>query len=69
MLKELQSAKIKISARRDGNDLQTLFGTDAIQIVLRFIEGTAVGRTCEADNVGRLDEWDIDRLNMEGDTE
>jgi hypothetical protein len=69
MLKELQSAKIKISARRDGNDLQTLFGDDAVQMVLRFVDDTAVGRRSEADEVGKLDEWDIDRLDREGDSE
>jgi ribonuclease HI len=69
MLKELQAAKIRISARKDGNDLQTLFGDDAVQMVLRFVEGTAVGRKSEADDVGRLDEWDIDQLDREGDGE
>jgi hypothetical protein len=69
MVKEAQAAKIMISTGRDENDLQTLFSDDAVQMVLRFIEGTAVGRKSEADEVGTLDEWDINRLDREGDSE
>jgi hypothetical protein len=44
MLEELQSVRIKILMRRDENDLQILFEDNAVQIVLRSIERTAVAR-------------------------
>jgi hypothetical protein len=70
-MKELQSARIRISARRDSG-LYTLSSGGAVEIVPRSIEGTAISRTMnqirityrnrieltrvkEAEYVGRID--------------
>jgi hypothetical protein len=51
---------MRISGQKDRNNLQALFSNDVTQIVLYFIEGTAIRGRSEADKVGKLNEWDID---------
>lgn len=56
MLSTLASKKTKISARMDGQDLETLFGEASIETVLRFIELTSVGKRVEAYDTRRIHE-------------
>lgn len=69
MLRAISSEKAKtnISARMNKEDLGILFGDASIEIVLRFIERTAVGKRREADGAQRADEWDIGLLDREND--
>jgi len=57
MLHALEAKKIKISARRDEQDLLALFGETGVEAVLRFIECAAVGKRTEATSTQELDEW------------
>ena len=66
MLRALEAKKIKISARRNEQDLLALFGETAVEAVLRFIECTAVGEKTEANNTQEIDEWDVGLLDREG---
>jgi hypothetical protein len=63
MLSTLESKKIKISIRMNGQDLGILFEDASIETVLRFIECTAVGKRREVYDAQRNDEWDIDQLD------
>jgi hypothetical protein len=63
MLNTLASKKTKISARMNGQDLETLFGEASIETVLRLIDSTSVGKRVEAYNSQRIDEWDIELLD------
>jgi hypothetical protein len=65
-LRALEAKKIKISARKNEQDLLALFGETAVEAVLRFIECTAVGKRTEANSTQELDEWDIGLLDREG---
>jgi hypothetical protein len=67
MLSTLESKKIKISIRMNGQDLGILFEDASIETVLRFIECTAVGKRREVYDAQRNDEWDIDQLDWESD--
>lgn len=67
MLSTLASKKTKISARKNGQDLETLFGEASIEAVLRFIESTSVGKRVEAYDTRRVDGWDIGLLDREVD--
>lgn len=67
--KTSSSKKIEISARRNDHDLDILFGEAAVEIVLQFIERTAVGKKREADDAERMNEWDIDLLGLGGGRE
>ena len=66
MLHALEAKKIKISTRRNEQDVLVLFGETAVEAVLRFIECTAVGKRAEADSTQGLDEWDVGLLDREG---
>lgn len=55
MIRAISSKKTKISARMNTEDLGILFGDASIEIVLRFIECTAVGKRREADDAQRID--------------
>lgn len=48
MLSTLASKKIGISARKNRQDFETLFGEASIETVLRFTESTSVGKRVEA---------------------
>ncbi|KAI7710683.1 hypothetical protein KC353_g9519, partial [Hortaea werneckii] len=66
MLRALEAKKIKISARRNEQDVLVLFGETAVEAVLRFIKCTAVGKRAEANSTQGLDEWNIGLLGREG---
>lgn len=66
MLHALEAKKIKISTRRNEQDVLVLFGETAVEAVLRFIECTAVGKRAEANSTQGLDEWDVGLLEREG---
>lgn len=53
MLHALEAKKIKISTRRNEQDVLVLFGETAVEAVLRFIECTAVGKRAEANSTQR----------------
>ena len=63
MLSTLASKKTKILARKNGQDLETLFGEASIEAVLRFIEPTSVGKRVEAYDTRRVDGRDIGLLD------
>lgn len=63
MLRDMHQKRIRISARRDTSDLQLLFGENAAEAVLRFLEHTAVGKRKEDREAKVIDEWDLDRLD------
>lgn len=65
MLRALEAKKIDISARRNEQDLLLLFGEAAVEMVLRFIERTAVGKRTETNSTQELDEWDVGLLDRE----
>jgi hypothetical protein len=67
MLRKLNTKRVTISARRDLEDLKTIFDENVTATVLRFVESTEVG-TKPTDNSNRGDSWDIERLD-EGDNE
>lgn len=67
MRRELNSKRVTISARRDLEDLKTIFKENITATVLRFIKSTEVGIR-PTDNNNRGDSWDIERLD-EGDDE
>jgi hypothetical protein len=67
MLSTLASKNTTISARMDGQDLETLFGEASIETVLRFIESTSVGKRVEAYDAQRIDEWDVELLDRDID--
>lgn len=48
LLSSLEARKIRTSARKDDGDLKLLFSEAAMETVLRFIEGTAIGKRREA---------------------
>lgn len=61
ILRSLNSNKKLISGRQDQADLRILFEENAIEHVLRFIEGIEVGKKL-AEGANDHDTWDIDRL-------
>lgn len=67
MLSTIASKKTVISARMNGQDLETLFGEASIETVLRFIDSTSVGKRVEAHDSQRIDEWDIEVLDRDRD--
>jgi hypothetical protein len=67
MLSTLASKKIEISARTNGQDLETLFEEVSIEAVLRFMESTSIGKRVEAYDAQRMDEKNIERLDSGGD--
>lgn len=65
MIDALEAKKIKISTERNEQDLLILFDEPAVEMVLRFIEGTSVGKKRESGDVQRLDGWDVDLLDRD----
>lgn len=44
-------------------DLQALFGEEAVETILRFVESTAMGKRREAHDMQGVEEWDIGLLD------
>lgn len=62
MMRGMRAERIFISARRDGADLESLYGEEATKAVLQFIGNTEVGRPLTKDG-NRDDYWDIEQLD------
>jgi hypothetical protein len=51
----------------DGKDLEISFEEASIEIVLHFIDCTAVSKRRESYNAQWIDEWEIDQLDQQSD--
>jgi hypothetical protein len=70
LLSSLEARKIRISARKDDSDLKVLFSEAAMETVLHFIEGTAIGKRREIEETQRADERDVSMLDRDdGETQ
>lgn len=47
--------------------MKVLFSEAAIEMVLRFLEATAIGKRRETEEMQRADEWDISMLDRDDD--
>jgi hypothetical protein len=56
MSSTLAYKKIEIFARTNGQDLETSFEEASIEVVLRFMESTSIGKRVEAYDAQKMDE-------------
>jgi hypothetical protein len=62
-VEETRSQDIRISATKDEGDMKALFSEAAMETLLHFREGTAIGRRRETEETLNVDDCDISMLD------